>query len=143
MTVNHNNYGYNKDLKKFARKLRRNSTQAEIRLWTELLRARKMKGFQFLRQRPVLNYIADFLCKDLMLIIEVDGITHDDEQQWREDLERQGELEEFGFTVLRFSDEEVMNDIDYVAQAITGWIEHHPPAHCVCRPPSTGDSSRK
>lgn len=129
MTKKFNNYGYNKNLKDYARKLRNNSTQAEIRLWTELLRARKMKEYQFLRQRPVLNYIADFLCKDLMLIIEVDGITHDDESQWQLDLERQNELENFGFTVLRFSDEEVMNDIEYIEQTLSQWIEEHRSVH--------------
>lgn len=98
-----------------------------------------MRGFQFLRQRPVLNYIADFMCKDLILIIELDGITHDDEQQWKIDMERQKELEDFGFTVLRFTDEEVMNDIDNVEWAITGWIENHPPAHSARRSSSKGD----
>lgn len=125
---NHDNYGYNKNLKRYAQKLRKNSTEAEVRLWTELLRARSMRGYQFLRQRPVLNYIADFLCKELMLIIEVDGITHDDEQQWEKDLARQQALEDFGFAVLRFSDEEVMHDIDYVERTISEWIEHHPPS---------------
>ena len=50
-------------------------TKAEACLWKYVLRAGKMKSFQFRRQRPVLNYIADFMCKELMLIIEVDGIT--------------------------------------------------------------------
>ncbi|MCF7803616.1 MAG: DUF559 domain-containing protein [Candidatus Marinimicrobia bacterium] len=127
MDGKHNNYGYNKNLKDYARKLRNNSTEAEIRLWTELLRARKMRGYQFLRQRPVHNYIADFMCKELMMIIEVDGITHDIEEQWKKDKVRQKELENFGFTVLRFSDEEVMTDIDNVERVILGWIEENPP----------------
>lgn len=99
--------GYNKVLKELARNLRKNSTKAEIRLWSEVLRAGKMKGYPFLRQRPVLNYIADFMCKELKLIIEVDGATHNDEEQWYKDRERQKELEEYGFTVLRFSDDEI------------------------------------
>jgi len=123
------NYGYNSNLKEYARELRNKSTQAEIRLWTELLRAQKMMDYQFLRQRPVLNYIADFMCKELMLIIEVDGISHDDESQWQLDLERQQDLEDFGFTVLRFSDEEVMNDLEYVEQTISQWIEEQSAVH--------------
>ena len=99
-----------------------------------------MLGYQFLRQRPVLNYIADFMCKDLMLIIEVDGISHDDEIQWRKDMKRQKKLEDFGFTVLRFSDEEVMNDIENVEQVLLWWIENHPPAHSARRPLSKGDA---
>jgi very-short-patch-repair endonuclease len=52
-------------------------TKAEACLWKYVLRARQMKGYQFGRQRPVLNYIADFMSKELRLMIEVDGITHD------------------------------------------------------------------
>jgi len=97
-----------------------------------------MRGYQFLRQRPVLNYIADFMCKELMLIIEVDGMSHDDEERWALDKNRQKELEEYGFTVLRFLDEEVMEELEYVEQAISEWIVNHPPAHSVRRPPSKG-----
>ncbi len=121
------NLGYNKKLKELARQLRKNSTKAEIRLWSELLRGRKMLGYQFLRQRPVLNYIADFMCKELLLIIEVDGITHHSEKQWYKDKERQKELENFGFTILRFADDKVMDDLENVAIVIEIWIENHPP----------------
>lgn len=81
-----------------------------------------MLGFQFLRQRPVENYIADFLCKELHLIIEVDGITHHNEKQWEKDIIRQEKLQELGFTVLRFSDNEVMHDLRNVESSIEGWI---------------------
>ena len=143
MADHHDNYGYNKYLKNYARELRNNSTPAEIRLWSELLRARRMLGYQFLRQRPVLNYIADFMCKELMLIIEVDGVSHDDEKQWQKDMLRQKELEDYGFTVLRFSDEDVMNDIDNVERVLLWWIENHPPTNRLSadsRPPSKGDN---
>lgn len=135
MAIEENNFSYNKDLKNLARQLRNNSTKAEVRLWTESLRAGKMKGYTFLRQRPVLNYIADFMCKDLRLIIEVDGLTHEEERKWFKDMERQKELEERGFTILRFTVDEVMNDLQNVERSIEGWIEDHPPA-----PPSKGDS---
>ena len=126
--------GYNKDLKELARQLRKNATKAEVRLWSELLSRGQMKGYTFLRQRPVLNYIADFMCKELRLIIEVDGYTHLNDRTWKKDVNRQIELEEYGFTVLRFSDEEILSDLDNVQRVITGWIESHPPA-----PPSKGD----
>ena len=119
------NFGYNKDLKKLARELRNNSTPAEIRLWSELLRARIMRGYGFLRQRPVLNYIADFMCKELKLIIEVDGASHEIEKHWQKDQKRQQELEEAGFTVMRFTDEEVFCELDYVQRAIEQWIENY------------------
>jgi len=61
-----------------------------------------MKNFQFRRQRTVLNYIADFMCMELMLIIEVDGITHHTEEAIKKDEIRQKALESAGFTVLRF-----------------------------------------
>lgn len=136
MSVEYNNYGYNKELKELAKQLRKDSTPAEIRLWSETLRAGKMKGYTFLRQRPVLNYIADFMCKELGLILEIDGSSHDSEERWYKDKERQEELEDKGFTVLRFTDEEVMNDLRNVERSVSGWIESHPPA-----PPSKGDKT--
>src|SRR5699024_7983474 len=87
----------------------------------------KMMDYSFLRQRSVLNYIADFMCEELQLIIEVDGYTHENERKWYKDLDRQKELEEKGFTVLRFTDEEVMNDLKNVERTINRWIEDRPP----------------
>lgn len=125
MTKEFDHLGYNKDLRELARKLRKESTPAEIRLWSELLRGKKMKGYQFLRQRPVLNYIADFMCKKLKLIIEVDGSSHGFESKWYKDQARQKELEEYGFTVLRFSDDEIFNQIRNVSSAIEHWIDEY------------------
>lgn len=75
-------------------------------------------GFTFRRQRPVLDYIADFMCKELMLIIEVDGVTHSYEEVVKRDHEKQDRLEQAGFSVLRFSDEAVLTQINRVARAI-------------------------
>ena len=58
-----------------ARKLRRDETAAEKRLW-EQLRSRKLQGFKFARQAPVGSYVADFLCRESKLVIEIDGATH-------------------------------------------------------------------
>ncbi len=127
MKKQYNNFGYNKKLKGLARNLRNNSTNAEIRLWSELLRGRKMLGYQFLRQRPVLHFIADFMCKELLLIIEVDGLTHHSEKQWYKDKQRQQELEGYGFTILRFNDDEILNDLENVSRVIEIWIDNHPP----------------
>lgn len=93
-------------------------TKAEACLWKYVLRAGGMLGFTFRRQRPVLNYIADFLCKELMLIIEVDGMTHSYEEIVENDQRRQNQLEMAGFKVLRFSDEEILNHINSVGQTI-------------------------
>lgn len=116
------NLFYNHSLKDLARQLRNNSTKSEIRLWTELLSGKKT-GYTFLRQRPVLNYIADFLCKELKLIIELDGYSHEFEQVWKKDKKRQTELEEAGFKVLRFGDDEVIKDLRNVESEIMYWIK--------------------
>ena len=116
------NYGYNKRLIAKARALRENMTKAEACLWKYVLKAGGMKGFTFRRQRPVLRYIADFMCRELFLIIEVDGITHSYETIAREDIKRQRDLEKAGFTVIRFTDEEVLNSINSVYAEIEGLV---------------------
>lgn len=70
---------YNPNLKELARKLRNNSTQSEIRLW-QYLKGKQMMGYDFHRQKPLLNYIADFFCHELALVIELDGYTHQFEE---------------------------------------------------------------
>ncbi len=123
MPDKHNNHHYNKNLQTNANHLRKEMTKAEACLWKYVLRASQLKGFQFRRQRPVLNYIADFMCKELMLIIEVDGITHQLEETIKKDAIRQKALENAGFTVLRFPDEEVLNHIQAVQNFLEDWIE--------------------
>ena len=98
-------------------------TKAEACLWKYVLRAGQLKGYQFRRQRPVLNYIADFMCKELMLIIEADGITHQWEENIESDKKRQIDLEAVGFTVLRFTDHEILNEIHIVRTVLEEWIE--------------------
>jgi very-short-patch-repair endonuclease len=120
---NTNNFGYNKKLQPFANSLRKNMTKAETCLWKYVLKARQMRGYQFRRQRPVLNYIADFMCKELKLIIEVDGWTHTQEETYRKDIIKQNDLEKVGFTLLRFTDDEVLNSINNVALIIERYIE--------------------
>jgi very-short-patch-repair endonuclease len=66
---------YDQNLKQRAREPRKNSTLAEVLLWNQLKR-RKMLGYSFLRQRPILNYIVDFYCPKLKLVIEIDGDSH-------------------------------------------------------------------
>lgn len=119
--IMHNNH-YNSKLKTFARDHRNDSTKAEIRIWCELLRNKKMLGYSFLRQRPIGNYIADFFSKDLKLVIEVDGLSHEREGQFEKDKARELNLNALGFHVLRFNDDEVMNDIENVNMTIQHFI---------------------
>ncbi len=92
-----NNWHYNKNLKPFANKLRKNMTKAEACLWKYSLRAGKHSNWQFRRQRPVLRYIADFMCKELLLIIEVGGFTHNWEETLDKDEKKEEDLESVGF----------------------------------------------
>ena len=84
-----------------------------------------MKGYSFRRQRPVLNYIADFMCKELMLVIEVDGITHQFEEVMAKDEKKEAALKNAGFTILRFNNGEVLNNIHQVSDGIAIWIENY------------------
>ena len=122
---NSNLHLYNKQLQPFANNLRKQMTKAEACLWKYVLRGGLMKGYPFRRQRPVLNYIADFMCKELMLIIEVDGITHTWKEMEEKDRRKETTLKNAGFTILRFTDEEVLNRIDQVNRSIENWIEIH------------------
>jgi len=118
-----NNYAYNHKLQPFANTLRKRMTKSEACLWKYALKARKMKGYQFRRQRPVLNYIADFMCKELKLIIELDGITHQWEETSVKDEKRTKDLESAGFLVIRFTDSEVLNNMEGVIWRIEQVIE--------------------
>ncbi|MFD2246999.1 endonuclease domain-containing protein [Pontibacter ruber] len=115
----HNNH-YNQQLKPLAKALRKVSTKAEVRLWSEVLSKGKT-GYTFLRQRPIGKYIADFMCKELRLVIEVDGYSHN--FKTAEDAKRDEEVSALGFTTLRFSDEEVMKNLPNVQREIDAFIE--------------------
>ncbi|RBQ04613.1 endonuclease domain-containing protein [Pedobacter miscanthi] len=117
------NNHYNRKLKTFARAHRNDGTKAEIRMWCELLRNKKMLGYSFLRQRPIADYIADFFSKDLKLVIEVDGLSHQLEGQFEKDQIREKVLRMLGFNILRFTDDEVMHDIENVDRTIKHYIE--------------------
>jgi very-short-patch-repair endonuclease len=112
---------YNPYLKEKARELRNNSTLGEILLWKKL-RGKQFYGFDFHRQKPILNYIVDFYCYKLKLIIEIDGYSHNFKAD--EDKKRDFELTELGFTVLRFSEGEVRNNLDLVLNSLSTFIEN-------------------
>ncbi|MDF3079247.1 MAG: hypothetical protein K0S09_3136 [Sphingobacteriaceae bacterium] len=116
-------FHYNRNLRHFARSHRKDSTKAEVRLWCELLRDGQLLGYRFLRQRPIGNYIADFFCKELNLIIEVDGLSHQFAETAVSDREREANLTNMGYRILRFDDNEVMNDLLNVQRTLEFWIE--------------------
>ena len=96
-----NFYCYNRHSQPYASALRKEMTKAEACLWKLVLKSRQLKGYSFRRQRPVLNYIADFMCIELMLVIEVDGITHHWEETGLKDQKKQEDLEQAGFHTRR------------------------------------------
>ena len=132
----HTNNQYNKALKPLANQLRKDSTKSEIRIWCELLSGKRLAGYGFLRQRTIGNYIVDFMCRELKLVIEVDGYSHNFKTE--EDLKRDKVLQGFGFTVLRFSDKEVMEDLRNVQLTLEAFIESHS-SQSSPYPPSKGD----
>ena len=113
---------YNPKLKALARKLRNDSTKSEIKLWQEI-KGKVMYGYDFHRQKPLDNYIVDFYCAELNLCIELDGYTHQFEEVMAKDQIKEERLKVLGLTVLRFEDDEVMNDIRNVLRTIEIYIE--------------------
>ena len=108
------------ELVKKARELRKNSSSAEITLW-EKLKARQIKNYRFLRQKVIGNYIVDFYCNKLKLVIEIDGKYHSARPQ--EDHNRQKTLELSGMKILRFRNDEVKGNLVGAIQTIIDKIE--------------------
>lgn len=100
-----------------ARKLRDTETHAEQRLW-QLLRNRQLKGIKFRKQHPLNKFVLDFYCHESKLVIELDGGIHSLETNQLLDLERTTLLKEWGIKVLRFRNEEVINEAEKVLAII-------------------------
>ncbi|MDO8745276.1 MAG: endonuclease domain-containing protein [Candidatus Brocadiaceae bacterium] len=113
---------YNPKLKEVARQLRKSGTLSEVLLW-KYLKKKKMRGYDFDRQKPLSNYIVDFLCNELMLAIEIDGCSHNEKA--KEDRIRQAKLESLGIRFLRFHDSDIKKNIQGVLWVIEDWIRKH------------------
>ncbi|MCB9046558.1 MAG: DUF559 domain-containing protein [Chitinophagales bacterium] len=107
---------YNPRLKEIARRLRKQGILGEVLLWKQL--QRKAFGVEFHRQVPILEYIVDFYCHELMLVIEIDGITHDFEGADIKDAKRQAEIEAYGVVFIRFADSEIKKNMQGVVRII-------------------------
>ena len=107
---------YNPILVEKARENRKNQTEAENKIWNEVLKNKQFKNYKFLRQKPLDNFIADFYCAELMLVIEVDGDYHKREKEY--DMLRSKRLGEFGVRVVRFSNNEIMSNIKNVMKQL-------------------------
>ena len=109
-------------LKEFAKENRRHMTDAEKVLW-KVLRQSKC-SFKFRRQHPIYDYIADFICLEKRLIIEVDGAYHCELQQQEDDQIRTDILSDMGYKVLRFTNDEVLSNPHTVLNMIKDEINN-------------------
>jgi very-short-patch-repair endonuclease len=116
-------YG-DRELVRKARLLRSNMTKAEIILWSRL-RSKKVNGYKFRRQQPIFNYIVDFYCDKLKLIIEVDGEIHSFSENAKYDLKRDNVLKINGYHILRVTNFEIETELDYTIKKIISYISEN------------------
>ncbi|MCK4694987.1 MAG: endonuclease domain-containing protein [Candidatus Cloacimonetes bacterium] len=115
----------------------------EANLWYKVLRNRKLLNYKFLRQKPILNYILDFYCSKLLLGIEIDGESHNEKMSY--DKQRSVSINKIGIKIIRYSNYDVMNNLDGVYFDLIKQIKIRekelgkPPLI----PPSQGDSIRR
>jgi very-short-patch-repair endonuclease len=110
---------YEKYLIPYANRLRKSMTYSERILWKRI-KGKQMLGYDFHRQKPILKYIVDFFCKELMLVIEVDGITHFDDG--KDALARQMEIESLGLHFFRIQAIDIIQESEKVLKALEEWI---------------------
>ncbi len=122
--------------RRFGRHLRGHATATEDKLW-QALRGRRLAGLKWRRQVPVLAYTVDFLCVSAKLIVEIDGAQHGIEAEY--DARRTQELERIGFQVVRFTNEDVLGDIDRVLERIAAAALRDPTAGPSPLPLSPGE----
>ncbi len=110
-------YGAKGKMFEWARELRKSMTEAERILWSRL-RNRKTDGLNFRRQHPIDEYIVDFYCHEFKLVIEVDGEIHNTPENAEKDNGRAAEIERFGIKIIRFTNDEVVHQIEDVIAEI-------------------------
>lgn len=110
---------YNPALVPRAKELRRQMTPAESRLWQGFL---QRFPYRVLRQRPIDNFIVDFYCAALQLVIEVDGESHSSDEAKAKDWERTQVLEGYGLRVVRFTNQEILGNFEGVCDYLLGLV---------------------
>ena len=113
---------FRQTLKKPARQLRSDLTDAEQALWNKV-RRKQIRGVQFYRQKPLLNYIVDFYCAKAELVIELDGGQHFEPEFLQKDIDRDKALGALGFHVLKFDNRQVLTEMDSVLAVIDRVVE--------------------
>ena len=109
-------YGASKTIFQYAEVLRKNMTMAEKIIWERL--CKNQLGVRIRRQHPVWKYIADYYCHDLKLVIEIDGGIHLSKENKEYDVGREITLSEFGVEIIRFTNDQVINEIEHVIEVI-------------------------
>lgn len=110
-------YGAKPHIFEKAKFLRKNMTDSELKLW-EVLKGKRILGLRFRSQHPIDIFIADFYCHPVKLVVEVDGGIHKSSDQKEYDIGRTAELNDWGIVVVRFTNEEIENNIKYVINEI-------------------------
>jgi very-short-patch-repair endonuclease len=108
-------------LTNLARQLRKEQTSAEALLW-QLLRNRQLMGFKFRRQHQFGDYVADFYCYEAQLVVECDGAVHERNERWQHDQARDAYLTGHGLRVLRFTNEQVLEDTEITLKEISSYL---------------------
>ena len=114
---------YDPKLKEFARQLRNSSTKSEVILWMKL-KNKQFYGYDFHRQKPLDYFIVDFYCQALLLAIELDGYSHEFLEVQQKDALKDKQLKKLGITVLRFSDNQVLHDMENVLRALENYMDN-------------------
>ena len=110
-------FGAKPEIFKLAKELRKLETEAERQLWNRLNK-NQIIGLQFRRQHPINQFIADFYCPKIKLIIEVDGNIHELPEYQSHDIGRSEILNDFGITVIRFTNEQIIKQTDSIVEEI-------------------------
>ena len=110
-------FGATPEIFKMAKELRKMETESEKLLWSRLHK-NQILGLQFRRQHPINRFIADFYCPKIKLIIEVDGSIHELPEYQAHDIGRSEILNDFGITVIRFTNEQIIEEIDSIINQI-------------------------
>ena len=113
------NLPYNANLKEKAKSLRKAGVLSEVLLWQQINK-KKFKGYDFDRQKIIGNYIVDFFCIDCAVVIEIDGITHNEKADY--DADRDDYLKSLGLTVIHINAKDILNNLDGVMQM----LNNHP-----------------
>jgi len=103
---------YNKNLTRKACENRKNSTKSEKKIWYEVLRNKEFENYKFTRQKPLDNFIVDFYCSELLLVIEIDGDSHSEQIDY--DIFRTEKLNKFGIKIIRYTNFEILRNIGEV-----------------------------